>query len=55
MLQRCYLWYMERVIKRMKGVLDIDKLRAREHGALAELYLHGKLLYTWVQGNRMSL
>ena len=32
----------------MKSLLDIDQLRAREGGELAELYLHGKLLYTWV-------
>lgn len=36
----------------MKSVLDIDKLRARENSTLAELYLHGKLLYTWVLEKR---
>nr|VFJ51604.1 MAG: Transposase DDE domain-containing protein [Candidatus Kentron sp. DK] len=41
-------WQVELVIKRMKSLLDIDKLRARENSALADLYLHGKLLYTWV-------
>jgi len=45
-------WQVELVIKRMKSVLAIDKLRAREHSALAELYLHGKLLYTWVLEKR---
>lgn len=45
-------WQVELVIKRMKSVLDIDKLRARENSTLAELYLHGKLLYTWVLEKR---
>ncbi len=45
-------WQVELVIKRMKSVLDIDKLRARENSPLAELYLHGKLLYTWVLEKR---
>lgn len=45
-------WQVELVIKRMKSLLDIDQLRAREHSALAELYLHGKLLYTWVLEKR---
>ncbi len=40
------------VIKRMKSVLAIDKLRARENSVLAELYLDGKLLYTWVLEKR---
>lgn len=39
-------------IKRLKSLLDIDRLRAREHSALAELYLHGKLLYAWVLEKR---
>jgi IS4 transposase len=37
-------WQAELAIKRLKSLLDIDRLRAREHSALAELYLHGKLL-----------
>ena len=41
-------WQVELVIKRLKSVLDIDRLRARKDGPLAELYLHGKLLYAWV-------
>ena len=36
------------VIKRLKSLLDIDRLRAREHSTLAALYLHGKLLYAAV-------
>ncbi|MCP5010306.1 MAG: transposase [Aestuariibacter sp.] len=45
-------WQVELVIKRMKSLLDIDQLRAREGGELAALYLHGKLLYTWVVEKR---
>ena len=45
-------WQVELVIKRMKSLLDIDKLRAREGSALAKLYVHGKLLYTWVLEKR---
>ena len=45
-------WQVELVIKRLKSLLDIDRLRAREHSPLAELYLHGKLLYTWVLEKR---
>ena len=45
-------WQVELVIKRLKSILDIDRLRARKDGALAELYLHGKLLYAWVLEKR---
>ncbi len=38
-------WQVELVIKRLKSVLAIDQLRARKDSQLAELYLHGKLLY----------
>lgn len=38
-------WQVELVIKRMKSLLDIDRLRAYKGSDLAELYLHGKLLY----------
>jgi hypothetical protein len=31
---------VELVIKRLKSLLAIDRLKAREHSALAELYLH---------------
>ncbi len=41
-------WQVELCIKRLKSLLNIDHLRAREGGQLAELYLHGKLLYSWV-------
>jgi hypothetical protein len=46
-------WQAELAIKRLKSLLDIDRLRAREHSALAELYLHGKLLYAWVLEKRV--
>lgn len=41
-------WQVELVIKRWKSILHIDHLRARQDSALAEVYLHGKLLYAWV-------
>lgn len=45
-------WQVELVIKRLKSLLDLDRLRAREDSLLAELYLHGKLLYAWVVEQR---
>jgi hypothetical protein len=33
------------VVKRLKSLLDLGRLRAGEHSALAALYLQGKLLY----------
>jgi len=39
---------VELLIKRMKSLLQIDELRARKGSQLAELYLHGKLLYAAV-------
>jgi hypothetical protein len=41
-------WQVELVIKRLKSLLDINLLRARKDSQLAELYLHGKLLYAAV-------
>lgn len=41
-------WQVELVIKRLKSLSDIDLLRARKGSALADLYLHGKLLYAAV-------
>lgn len=41
-------WQVELIIKRMKSLLQIDRLRARKDSQLAELYLHGKLLYAAV-------
>lgn len=41
-------WQVERVIKRLKSLLDIDRLRARKDSHLADVYLHGKLLFAAV-------
>lgn len=41
-------WQVEMVIKRLKSIVNIDHLRAHQGSALADLYLHGKLLYAWV-------
>ena len=41
-------WQVEWVIKRLKSLLDVDGLRAHKGSKLAELYLHGKLLYAAV-------
>jgi len=41
-------WQVELVIKRLKSILAIDQLRAKKDSQLAELYLHGKLLYAAV-------
>jgi hypothetical protein len=43
-LYRCR-WQVEIAIKRWKSVLDVDALRAKAHSPLAEVWLHGKLLY----------
>jgi hypothetical protein len=45
-------WQVELVIKRLKSILNIDHLRARKNSLLADLYLHGKLLYAWVVEKR---
>jgi hypothetical protein len=41
-------WQVELTIKRMKSLLNVDKLRAFKESKLAELYLYGKLLYAAV-------
>ena len=46
-------WQVELAIKRLKSILNIDKLRAKKNSALADLYLHGKLLYAWVVEKRL--
>jgi hypothetical protein len=38
-------WQVELAIKRLKSVLDLDQLRAKQGSPLAEVWLHGKLLY----------
>jgi hypothetical protein len=46
-------WQVELAIKRLKSILNIDQLRAKKNSALADLYLHGKLLYAWVIEKRL--
>ena len=41
-------WQVELAIKRLKSVLDLDLLRAKQGSPLAEVWLHGKLLYALV-------
>ncbi len=43
-LYRCR-WQVEIAIKRWKSILDVDALRAKAQSPLAEVWLHGKLLY----------
>src|SRR5262249_23574621 len=40
-------------IKRWKGVLDVDALRAKVHSPLAAVWLHGTWLYAWMLEQRM--
>ena len=51
-LYRCR-WQVEIAIKRWKSVLDIDALRAKANSPLAEVWLHGKLLYALMLERRM--
>src|SRR3954468_17268129 len=37
----------------LKSVLDVDALRAKAHSPLAEVWLHGKLLYALMLERRM--
>ena len=39
-------WQVELFIKRLKSLLDIDKLRCAEESKLNEVWLYGKLLFT---------
>jgi hypothetical protein len=52
-LYRCR-WQVELAIKRWKSVLDVDALRAKANSPLAELWLHGKLLYAVLLERRMQ-
>lgn len=45
-------WQVELAIQRLKSILNMDKLRARKDGRLADLSLHGTLLYAWVVEKR---
>jgi Transposase DDE domain len=51
-LYRCR-WQVEIAIKRWKSVLDVDALRAKAHSPLAEVWLHGTLLYALMLERRM--
>lgn len=46
-------WQIELVIKRYKSLLDLDCLRARAGSKLAEVWLHGKLLYVLLLERRV--
>jgi hypothetical protein len=46
-------WQVEMAIKRWKSVLDVDALRAQARSPLAEVWLHGKLLYALMLERRM--
>jgi len=51
-LYRCR-WQVEIAIKRWKSVLAVDALRAKARSPLAEVWLHGKLLYALMLERRM--
>ena len=51
-LYRCR-WQVELAIKRWKSLLDADALRAKATGPLADVWLHGKLLYALMLEQRM--
>ena len=51
-LYRCR-WQVEIAIKRWKSVLEVDALRAKANSPLAEVWLHGKLLYALMLERRM--
>jgi len=46
-------WQVELAIKRCKSLLDLDVLRARQGSPLADLWLHGKLLYVLLVDKRL--
>ena len=46
-------WQIALAIKRWKSVLDVDALRAKACSPLAEVWLHGKLLYVLMLERRM--
>lgn len=46
-------WQIEIAIKRWKSVLDMDLLRARYESPLAEVWVHGKLLYVLLLDKRL--
>ena len=46
-------WQVALAIERWKSVLDVDALRAKARSPLAEVWLHGKLLYAVLLEQRM--
>ena len=46
-------WQIEIAIKRWKSVLDVDLLRARYESPLADVWVHGKLLYVLLLDRRL--
>jgi Transposase DDE domain len=46
-------WQIEVAMKRWKSVLDVDLLRARDASPLAEVWVHGKLLYVLLLDRRL--
>lgn len=46
-------WQVEQAIKRWKSLMDADQLRARAGSPLAEVWLHGKMLYALLVERRM--
>jgi hypothetical protein len=46
-------WQIEIAIKRWKSVLDVDALRAKACSPLAQVWLHGKLVYALMLERRM--
>lgn len=46
-------WQIELAFKRMKSILDADKLRAKANGPLAHLWLHGKMLFVLLIDRRI--
>ena len=48
-----FRWQVELAIKRWKSVLDVDALRAKARSPLAEVWLHGQLLYAVLLERRM--
>ena len=46
-------WQVELAIKRCKSLLELDVLRARQGSPLADLWLHGKLLYVLLVDKRL--
>jgi hypothetical protein len=51
-LYRCR-WQVELLIKKWKSLIDLDLLRARAESPLADVWLHGKLIYAYLLERRV--